>query len=315
VEGVQQVRTGGTFVGTNMNLAGNGNITGAGNIDGPVNTYNGLNVYRNGGGGIPTVFITSAGVISAGGPSGIIYARNIHASEYLYVDDGYAVFNSELFVTDRSQFRTRIELLDWTTNEQSITLTSAGVISAGGIDGAVYARTVGVEETLNAGYATIWNDLEVQNNLNVIGEANFVDYVLVNQALNVSGAFKAANSVQIDVGNLVLNTNAGGIRAKTSIVNASGAGATTLTAACGDAMCGRVSINGGSGYANIMCTLQTTKASSTAIIIVTPIGQSVACDNILSVDQASIVEGVSFRVRSTGSGSVYGFYFLIIEQS
>jgi methionyl aminopeptidase len=50
--------------------------------------------------------------------------------------------------TDRSQFRTRIELLDWTTNEQSITLTSAGVISAGGIDGAVYARTVGVEEPL-----------------------------------------------------------------------------------------------------------------------------------------------------------------------
>lgn len=293
--GVQQVVTNGTFVGVTLNLAGVANVVGASNLDGAINTYNGLNVFRNGGGGIPTVFITSAGVISAGGPRGIMYSRDIIASSNLSASGPTTLFS--------------------TLNVSGV--TSVVDLSVWGSFGTIGNLNVG--DTLN-----VTNDAEIQNNLNVIGETNFVGNALCNGALNVSGTLNTRGNVRLDdgalimgaaAGNIMIGSQATGIYAQPSRVNTTGGTATSLTAACGDAMCGKVTFASGPYTSNIFCVVNTTKASSTAVIIITPFGSGTAPSHILSVDNAGITDGVSFSVAApSGVANLYGFYFWIVNQ-
>lgn len=309
----QQIITEGTFVGVNMNLAGVANVVGASNLDGSINTYNGLNVFRNGGGGIPQVFITSAGVISAGGNEGAIYARNIRASEYLYAA-GSTVLASTLYVANEAQYQRNVFINNMLTNEPGILLTSAGVISAGGIEGFICGRSISASESFAAYAASIATDLSVNGVANIFGGSS------VWNGLVTYGGF------QLSTGNLTIGSGAShiqigsantGIYGQPASVTATGASSTTLTADCTTCFCGRVFL--GPYSTAIDCVVSTTKASTTAMYLITPISSPAAAssapDQVFSVDIGSVVNGVSFRVTApAGSNNVYGFNFMIINK-
>jgi hypothetical protein len=292
---------------------------------GKMSTFNDKMMFINGQTGLVSVQITSGGVVSAGSDL-LGYGLNVVTNGYfgggLNVAGSAQINNNVTFLRDFfTQGNHYIE--DGRTGAYSSILTSAGTISAGGEDGAIYSRYLYGTEYAQFGSTYITEDITIERDINLDGIQYFhhgqtgdVTLLLTSggmlsaggpigaiysRTMNTSAALRSSGGVFLD---------GDGLYARTVIVAATGS-APNLTAACGSAICGKVT------FSSTLATriiVQTTAVQTNSIIFVTGLNDDYSQGSYI-VRSDLISNGVSFGVNYDGAAIDYsnGFNFFIVN--
>lgn len=294
---------------------------------GKQSTFNDKMMFVHGQTGLVSVVITSAGTISAGGEDGTLVARGLNIDGNGYFDGSINAGTSLSVGTNATILRDLTvhgnHYIDDPTGETTILITSAGTISAGGTDGAVYARYVYGTEYAQFGDTYITENLTIERNLSLDGKQHFnhgqtgdvtveitsagiisaggPSGAIYSRSVNTSAALRSAGGIYLDGNSLY---------ARTALVTATGS-APNLTAACGSASCGNVAY---STAIQVDVVVQTTAVQTNSVIIVTGRYDG-PCTGSFIVESDTLVNNTSFTVIYDGGGgsSSNGFSYMIIN--